>query len=55
MAKGKMNMHWGRSGGEPVSHAAAVMGEILDNAVDDGVITAAQRRALLTEMAKRLY
>eukprot|EP00898_Chlorokybus_atmophyticus_P002701 jgi/Chlat1/3431/Chrsp23S03754 len=44
-----------RSRGEPVGYAAAVMGEVLDNAESSGLITAQQRRALLTEMARKLY
>jgi len=43
-----------RASEEPLGHAAAIMAEVLENAVCKGVISAAQKRALLQEMALRL-
>lgn len=43
-----------RAAEEPLGHAAAIMAEVLENAVCKGVISAAQKRALLQEMALRL-
>eukprot|EP01018_Ginkgo_biloba_P006872 Gb_32600 [translate_table: standard] len=43
-----------RAAEEPLGHAAAIMAEVLENAVCGGVINAAQKRALLQEMALRL-
>lgn len=43
-----------RASEEPLGHAAAIMAEVLENAVCKGVINAAQKRALLQEMALRL-
>ncbi|MCO5594071.1 hypothetical protein L7F22_048092 [Adiantum nelumboides] len=39
---------------EPFGHAAAIMGEVFENAECSGVISAAQKRTLLQEMAIRL-
>lgn len=39
---------------EPFGHAAAIMGEVFENAECTGLISAAQKRSLLQEMAIRL-
>lgn len=39
---------------EPFGHAAAIMGEVFENAECSGIINAAQKRSLLQEMAIRL-
>ncbi|KAL2643898.1 hypothetical protein R1flu_011485 [Riccia fluitans] len=43
-----------RTAEEPLGHAAAIMVEVLENAECRGLISAAQKRALLQEMAVRL-
>lgn len=39
---------------EPLGHAAAIIADVLENAETNHVITAAQKRALLQEMALKL-
>lgn len=39
---------------EPISHAASIMADILENAENSGTITASQKSALLQEIASRL-
>eukprot|EP00897_Mesotaenium_endlicherianum_P010415 jgi/Mesen1/9401/ME000614S08655 len=43
-----------KSTGEPMGHAAAVVGEVLEHAVSTGLIDGAQRKALQQEMTLRL-
>ncbi|KAJ7518937.1 hypothetical protein O6H91_20G016200 [Diphasiastrum complanatum] len=43
-----------RSAEEPLGHAAAIVTDVLENAESGGLINAAQKRALLQEMAVRL-
>ncbi|KAK1306428.1 Diacylglycerol kinase 1 [Acorus calamus] len=43
-----------RAAEEPLGHAAAIITDVLENAETNHVITAAQKRALLQEMAVRL-
>lgn len=43
-----------RTAEEPLGHAAAIIVEVLENAECRGLISAAQKRALLQEMAVRL-
>lgn len=44
-----------RSSGEPVQKAVAIMGEVLENAENKGIINATQRRALLQEMVFQMH
>jgi diacylglycerol kinase (ATP) len=39
---------------EPISHAASIMADILENAENSGTISASQKSALLQEIASRL-
>ncbi|KAK3136846.1 hypothetical protein QOZ80_5BG0443380 [Eleusine coracana subsp. coracana] len=39
---------------EPLSHAASIMADILENAENEGMISATQKRTLLQEIASRL-
>lgn len=39
---------------EPLGHAASVMADILENAENNGIISALQKRTLLQEIASRL-
>lgn len=43
-----------RAAEEPLGHAAAIIADVLENAETNHVITAAQKRALLQEMALKL-
>uniref|UniRef100_A0A0E0FDF3 Multifunctional fusion protein n=1 Tax=Oryza meridionalis TaxID=40149 RepID=A0A0E0FDF3_9ORYZ len=39
---------------EPIGHAASIMADVLENAENNGIITASQKRTLLHEIASRL-
>jgi diacylglycerol kinase (ATP) len=39
---------------EPLSHAASIMADILENAENEGIVSATQKRTLLQEIASRL-
>jgi diacylglycerol kinase (ATP) len=43
-----------RTAEEPLEHAAAIMVDVLEDAESKGVLSAAQKRALLQEVALRL-
>lgn len=43
-----------RAAEEPFGHAASILTDVLENAESSHVISAAQKRALLQEMALRL-
>jgi len=43
-----------RASEEPLGHAAAIVTDVLEDAESNHVINAAQKRALLQEMALRL-
>ena len=43
-----------RTAEEPLQHAAAIMADVLEDAESKGVLSAAQKRALLQEVALRL-
>lgn len=43
-----------RASEEPLGHAAAIIADVLENAVTSQVITASQKRTLLQEMALKL-
>ncbi|KAL5987334.1 hypothetical protein ACLOJK_038499 [Asimina triloba] len=43
-----------RAAEEPLGHAAAIITDVLENAETNQIITAAQKRSLLQDMAPRL-